>query len=156
MTVSIDHVTNIITIEQLDMTLVQSSPFDIYELDLDVLHNTLRTLEANEESTIYPRTHDHNTVVTIGGLVLARVVVILDPYTLTFEDGVYAVQFVGANTNLIDKTNLNNVSFREGNTAGLQIVTQGSGVTPQDVLDIATAVWDNLRALTFNKWYGNR
>ncbi len=156
MTVSIDHVTDIITIEKSDMTLVQSSPFEIFELDFDVLHNTLRTLEANEESTIYPRTHDHNTTVTISGIILARVVLFLDPYTVTVEDGAYAVQFVGANTNMLDKVNLNNVSFREGNTAGLQQIFTGSAVTAQDLLDIAAAVWNHVKALTFNKWYPGR
>jgi lipoprotein signal peptidase len=145
MTISINQVTKVVTIEQSDMTQTQTVPFIQYELDLDELHNTLRTLEANEDNTIYSRTHDHNTVVTISGTVLARVLIFLDPYTYTFEytGTPYAIKFAGANSNLLDKCNLNaGISFRESNSAGLIQVTSGSGVLPADITAIKNAIYD--------------
>jgi hypothetical protein len=50
---------------------------------------------------------------------LARVIEILEPYTITFEDGAYAVNLVGANSNVADRLNLNQVSVRASNSAGL-------------------------------------
>jgi len=50
---------------------------------------------------------------------LARVVEIINDYTITFEDGQYAVNLVGANSNVADRVNVNQVSVRASNSAGL-------------------------------------
>jgi hypothetical protein len=42
---------------------------------------------------------------------------------VTFEDGQYAVNLVGANSNIPDKTNVNQVSVRAFNTAGLVVAS---------------------------------
>lgn len=130
MTISIDHATDIITIEKADMTLVQSVPFDIYELDINDLHIALRNLEASEASTIYPWTHVHVTTFTLDGIIYQRIVQIVPPYTITFENGAYAVSTVGGNSNVLSVMNLNTVSMRTANSAGAQIIETGvSGLT---------------------------
>lgn len=128
MTISVNYITNVITIEKVDMTLVTTSPYEIRELDIDVVRNALRTIEAGEAGTIYPRTHNHNTEVTLGGVTYSRLVEFLAPYTITLEDGAYACNLTGANNNLVDRLNLNTVQVRANNSAGLQTVASGSGL----------------------------
>lgn len=64
-------------------------------------------------------THNHVAPVTVGGVELARVVEIINDYTITFEDGQYAVNIVGGNSNIGDNVNVNQVSVRSANSAGL-------------------------------------
>ncbi len=105
-------------------TLLQPSP-EILQLDTNRFRNDLRTLEANPEGAIYERTHNHNTEVTLSGITFARVVEILAPYTITFEDGQYRVVLAGSNNNILDVANVNQVSIAPTNSAGL-IGTQGT------------------------------
>lgn len=116
------------------MTLIQASP-EIRQLDLDVFRLALKNLEDNEDGQIFIDTHRHNTSVAIGGLTLARVIEIINGYTVTFEDGQYAVNLVGANSNVADVTNVNQVSVRSANSAGLQDITFLSSI-------FAGAMWD--------------
>ncbi len=142
MTITVDWDDRIISVPKTDMTLIQSTPKEIYELDINEFRLALKSLEDSEEGMIFPDTHRHNTEVTVAGVVLSRVVEIINDYTITFEDGQYAVNLVGANSNIADVSNVNQVSIRSANSAGLQTVTSGSGVTEQDKLDIADQVWN--------------
>jgi hypothetical protein len=142
MAISVNWATSVIFIPKSDLTLIQSVPIEIRELNLNTFRLALKSLEDDEEGITYLKTHTHNTETSFGGLTLARVIQILDPYTVTFEDGEYAVNLVGANSNVADKLNLNQVSVRSANSAGLITVVQGSGVTSQDKTDIANLVWD--------------
>ncbi len=119
MAITVSWPTKVINVPKADMTLVQSSPFEIRELDIDTFRLTLKDLEDNEEGQVWPTTHTHNTSVTVGGVTLARVVEIINGYTVTFENGSYAVNLVGANSNIGDVLNLNSVSVRAANSAGL-------------------------------------
>jgi hypothetical protein len=66
-------------------------------------------------------------------VVLAMVIEIINGYTVTFEDGQYAVNLVGANSNVGDKVNLNDVSVRSANSAGLiRLETGVSGLTMEE------------------------
>lgn len=121
--------TKIIYVPKSFSTLIQSSPFEIRELDLNDLRISLKDAEDSEEGMCAPHTHNHNTIVTVGGVTLARVIEILDPYTITFEDGAYGINLVGANSNVADKTNLNSVQIRSANSAGLIQVSGGSALT---------------------------
>ena len=129
MAVTVNWISGVIYVPKADMTLVQSNPFEIRELDMDAFRLTLRDLEEDPDGRPWPRTHDHNTEVTFGGATYARQFIILDPYTVTFEDGQYQVNLSGANSNLADRVNLNQVSIRSNNSAGLQTV--GSGLTDE-------------------------
>ena len=134
MAISVNWPTKVINVPKADMTLVQSSPFEIRELNINTFRLTLKNLEDDEAGMPFPRTHNHNTIVTVGGVTLARVVEIINGYTITFENGSYAVNLVGANSNISDVVNLNTVSVRAANSAGLT------------ELNLAASIWDELIA----------
>ena len=144
MAISINWGTKVINIPKADMTLIQASP-EIRELNLNTFRLALKNLEDDEAGMPYSKTHNHNTTITIGGVELARVIEILYPYTTTFENGQYAVNLVGANSNVADRTNVNQVSVRSANSAGL---TQPS-TTKTDVQNIIN---DNNPALVQLSW----
>lgn len=116
---SIDWENRIINISRSDMLLIQSSPSEIRQLDTDAFRLELKAQEASETGAPFLDTHQHNTTVTVGGVTLARVIEIINDYTITFEDGQYAVNLVGSNNNIADVTNVNQVSVRSANSAGL-------------------------------------
>jgi len=117
--VTIDWATYTINIPRSGMTLVQTTPTEIRELNINEFRLELKDIEDSIPAMPQPDTHKHNTEVSLGGITYARVVEILDPYSLTFENGQYAVNLVGANSNLGDKVNVNQVSVRSNNSAGL-------------------------------------
>lgn len=119
MAVTIDWGTFIIHVPKADLTLIQSVPTEILEMDINWFRIQLKDIEDNEEGIPFLKTHTHNTEVLLGGLTYARVVEILAPYTITFEDSQYAVNLVGANSNIGDRVNVNQVSVRSSNSAGL-------------------------------------
>ena len=120
MAITIDWGNRIINVPRNDMTLIQSVPTEIRQLNINSFRLTLNDLEDDAEGMPFPDTHRHNTTVEVGGVILARVVEIINGYTVTFEDGQYAVNLVGANSNIGDVTNVNQVSVRSANSAGLQ------------------------------------
>ena len=119
MAITIDWDTKIISVPKADLTLVQSTPTEIREMDLDWFHLRLREQEASANGMAYVRTHKHNTEVELGGITYARIIEIINGYSVTFENGTYAVNLTGANSNVGDKINVNNVSVRSQNSAGL-------------------------------------
>ena len=121
MAISVDWGTKVITVPRADLTLIQAAPTEVRELDLNWFRLQLKDLEDSPEGIVCLDTHRHNTVVAIGSLVLARVVEIINGYTVTFEDGSYVVSIVGGNTNLMDVLNLNSVAVRGQNSAGMTV-----------------------------------
>ncbi len=119
MTISVNHLTRVISIPKADLTLVQASPTEIRELDLGKFKLWMRDWEDSEDGISMPPVISHNTEVTVGGLTLARVIEIINGYTVTFENGAYAVNLTNANSNVGDVVNVNNVSVRANNSAGL-------------------------------------
>ena len=119
MAISPNWITGVITVPRADMTLIQSVPTEIRQLNLNSFHQELRSIEDSADGRPWPKTHNHNTTVELGGVTYARVIEILDPYTVTFEDGQYAVNLSAANSNVGDKVNVNQVSIRSANSAGL-------------------------------------
>jgi hypothetical protein len=117
--ITIDWLTKIIHVPRADMTLIQTSPSEIRQLDTNLFRLELKDIEDGSDGMPQLDTHRHNTTVTVGGVTLARVVEIINGYTVTFEDGQYAVNLVGSNNNIADVTNLNQVSVRSSNSAGL-------------------------------------
>ena len=111
------------------MPLIQSSP-EIRELDVDAFRLTLRNMEDDPDGRPWPRTHDHNTTITIAGVTYARSVEIIDPYFVTFEDGQYVVNLIGANNNVFTQRTFNSVSVNPSNSAGSQVVTVESTIDP--------------------------
>lgn len=151
MAISVDPQTFIITIPQSDLTLVSGT---IYELDTDWFRLALKAWEWSGDGTsggiTFLKTHTHNTEVTVAGTTYARAIIILPPYSVKFEDGQYTVILTGSNNNIFDVANgileQNQVQVISTNSAGLITVATGSGVTQQDINDIADAVWDETAA----------
>lgn len=114
--ISVNWPTGVIFVPQADLTLVSGTT---YQLDLNAFRLALKDLEDDEEGMPWPKTHNHNTEVTLAGTTFARTIEIIAPYTVTFEDGQYAVNLVGANSNLLDVLNRNQVSVASQNSAGL-------------------------------------
>lgn len=119
MAISVDWPVKIINVPKADMALIQSTPIEVRELNLNTFRLALLDLQDNDEGMPWPDTHRHNLPVDVGGITLARVVEIINDYTVTFEDGAYIVNLVGANSNVADRVNPNNVSIRSANSAGL-------------------------------------
>lgn len=143
MAISITWGTRVIYVPKADLALVQVGPPEIRELDIDAFRLALKSLEAGEAGMGFPDTHNHYPPITVGGVTLGRVVEIINGYTVTFEDGQYAVNLVGANSNIADVANLNQVSIRAANSAGL-IYAPGSTVPTAE--EVADAVWDEATA----------
>lgn len=119
MAITINWLTKVINVPKTYTTLVQSLPTEIRQLDVNVFRLDLKDIEDSEEGMPFLDTHRHSPEVQIAGLSLARVVEIINGYTITFEDDQYTVNLIGANTNLAEVTNVNQVSIRSSNSAGL-------------------------------------
>lgn len=118
MAISVDWGTRVITIPRADLDLVGGS---VYDLDTEAFRIQLRQAEQSEMGAAYPPTHNHNTTVNLAGISYARVIEIINGYTITFEEvgQPYVVNLVGSNNNILDVTNLGTVQIRSNNSAGL-------------------------------------
>jgi len=137
MALSVDWGTKVITVPQNYLAFVSGS---LYELDVEQFFRDLRDIEDDEAGQVHLPMVAHKTKSTLSGVTYARVVEIVNGYTVTFEDGQYRVRLVNANNNISDVANLNQVSIITQNSAGLQLVTSGSAVTEQDKVDIADTI----------------
>lgn len=129
MAISIDWKTKVITVPKADLVSVQTVPTEILQLDLNVFRLALKDLEDNNQGITFLDTHSHNPPVSVGGVELARVLEIINGYTVTFEDGQYAVNLTGANSNVGDVVNVNQVSVRSANSAGLVEIFTNTGIS---------------------------
>jgi len=130
MSLSVNWKTKVITVPQSYLTPLGGV---YYELNVDDFRLDLKNIEDSEEGMPHPDTHRHNTEVTIGGITLARTLEVINGYTVTFEDGSYAVTLMGANNNILDVLNFNNVSVSSTNSAGLiTVATAQQGKQPLD------------------------
>ncbi len=138
MALSINWATKVITVPQADLSLISAG---LYQLDVDAFRLALKDIEDSEDGMGFPDTHRHNTEVTLSGVTYSRFVEIINGYTVTFQDTgtPYTVKCVGANHNLGDVKNVNNVSLIVGNSAGLITVATGSGPTAVDIANALVA-----------------
>lgn len=125
MPIAIDWPAKIIEVPQDYLTLVSPG---IFQLDLNTARLDLKALEDDPAGMPFPDTHIHVAPRTIAGVTLARVFEIINGYRFLFEDGQYAVNLVGANSNIADVAIVNQVSLRSQNSAGLVQVSSGSGL----------------------------
>src|SRR3989344_5793122 len=126
MAVTINWATKVINVPQ---AYLGDPVGGVYQLNVNTFRLDLKDIEDDVEGMPFTNTHIHNTQVTLGGVTFSRVFEIIAPYTVTFQDGQYAVNLVGANNNISDRTNVNQVSIRASNSAGMVTVTSGSGLT---------------------------
>lgn len=137
----------VIQIPRADMTLVSSSPTEIRELNLNDFRLTLNDLMDDAvPGIVYPTNHVHTAPLPIAGVTLARVVEILTPYVIEFEDGQYNVNLVGGNSNVSDVVLKNQVGVNSANSAGL---TEPPTVDSQEIADLVAAQIDALTLQQF-------
>jgi len=115
-TISVDWPSKVINVPKGYLTLLSGI---LYEMDIPTFHLDLKDLEDDIEGMPWPDTHTNIPPVTVGGTQLARIVEIINGYTITFEDGQYSVNVTGANSNIADVVNRNQVSVNTANSAGL-------------------------------------
>ena len=139
MALSVNPATRVITVPKADLTFLSGT---LYQHDTNAFRLELKAYEESAQGIALPRTHLHNTTVTISGIDYIRSIQIINGYTVTYEDGQYAVNLIASNNNILDVANRNQVSIAPSNSAGAQVVTVGSGVTEQDKTDIVTGVWE--------------
>lgn len=139
MTYSVDWAARIITIPKTDTVFV-SSPPEVRSLDVTTLWQNLIDIQDDEAGVPHPDIVRNTPPLTVAGVTLARVLEVVNGYTITFEDGLWSVNIVGGNSNLADVVNKNQVGMNTGNSAGF---VQGAGADPADVAD---AVWAKLTA----------
>lgn len=132
MAVTINWGTKEISIQQSDLAPLGGGR---YELDVNSLRLTLRSLEDDEAGIVFPHTHNHNTATTLSGVTYARTVEIVNGYTINFEDtgSPYMVVCEGANHNIGDVKTVDHVSLLIGNSAGLVEVGSGGGSSAADI-----------------------
>ena len=134
--------TRVITVYRADAFMTDLGG-NVYEMDTNAFRLALKDVEDSEEGMPHPDTHRHNTTVTVGGVTLAHVLEIINGYTITFDDGQYAVNLSGTNNNIPDVANVNQVSIRSFNSAGLQVVETGvSGLTPEEAAALIAIALD--------------
>lgn len=148
MSISINHATSVISIPKADTTFVSTNATTGYEIrsyDEYAFMRELADYMDSADGVALPNIFNHNTSVTIAGVVYARALVILSPYTITFENGTYQVKLNGGmNNNFLDVLNPNSVSVIAANSAGLQIVSTPTNVVTGTALtasETANAVW---------------
>jgi hypothetical protein len=117
---NIDWPSGIITIAKTDSFMTWAGGV-IYDLNTDLFRRALKDREDDWDGMAFPKTHNHNTSVLLGGIEYARIIEILVPYTITFDDtgGGWVCNLIGSNNNILDRTNLTTVQVRSNNSAGL-------------------------------------
>lgn len=144
MPISVDPATYVITIPKADTTFVGTNAATGYEIrsyDEYALMRELADYLDSEAGIGLPVAFTHATQVTISGIVYARSLLFLAPYTITFETGAYQVKLNGGtNNNMLDVLNPNNMSVIAANSAGLQTVATGGSSGPT-AAETAAAVW---------------
>lgn len=121
MAITIDPATKVISIPQVDLTLISGT---LYELDTNAFRLTVMRILDNEDRIFLPIAFSHNTEVTLLGTTFSRSIEVINGYSLTFENLVYSVRMAGSNNNFfdIDGSILNpsgNVTVVGANSAGL-------------------------------------
>ena len=117
MAYTIDWEARVIHVPKSDLTHIDGIKyqFDLYEFAKECW----RLLWEFDQGLSYPEIIRYYPAIDTGDVILARTILLINNYTVTFEDGQYAVLFKGANTNVHNFTNVNQVSIRPNNSAGL-------------------------------------
>ena len=142
MALSINWATKVISVPQADLAAVSTG---LYELDVEAFRLALKDIEDSEVGVAFPDTHRRNAPVVLSGVTYAQTFEVINGYTVTFQDTgtPYTVRVVGANHNIADVKNVNNVSLVIGNSAGLIVVATGGSSGPT-AAQVADAVWQHL------------
>jgi hypothetical protein len=120
MAISIDYLTSTIFVPRADLVEIQSTPSYIYQMNLEWFYRQVTDLQDDQAGSPYVDAVQNTAPVNVGGVTLARVIQVINGFSVEFEDGQYAVNLTGSNTNLQDVAVVNQVSIRPNNSAGLQ------------------------------------
>ncbi len=131
MALTIDPALKRVTIPQSDLTLLSGS---LYDFDTNQFRLDLGALLDDEAYIWMPLAFTHNTEVTVLGVVYARQILMINGWSLTFQNIAMSVQYSGSNNDLFDSENgilINQplVNVIGNNSAGLTTVTSGSGLS---------------------------
>ena len=150
---SIDWPNKLISVPQADLTLVSGT---LYSMDTEGYFRTQVMAQMDDADGIaYDTVFSHFRAPTIAGVDYGRFLEIINGYQVEFTpDSQWSVILSGSNNNIWDVEGgvlvQNQVQVIPQNSAGLQIVTQGSGVLPADITAIGTEVLNrHLRNTTF-------
>ena len=144
MAISIDYGnTFIIDVELEDLTLISGT---LYEFNVNDFRLILHSLQDGEEGIIFPKTHRHNTTVTIVGSEFDRTFEILPPYSVRFPDQKISVKLISTNNNVFDVEGgilvQNQCQVIPNNSAGKTVDGGGDCVIdPSQLIN-----WDNVEA----------
>ena len=95
MAITINWLTKVISIPQADLTFVTGT---LYEADTDAIRLELKSIEA-DEGMPFVDTHRHNTEVSVAGTTFARIIEIINGYSIEFTpDAQYSVRLLAATT----------------------------------------------------------
>lgn len=116
---TIDWLTKIISVPTSYLTQVQVFPIPIYDMPINQFRIDVMDLLSSEDGMPFLDAYIHKGETDLGGVTYARIIDMINNYTVTFEDGQYAVNLTGANSDIGDVVNVNQVSVRSQNSAGL-------------------------------------
>jgi hypothetical protein len=135
MAITIDEATQVITVEQSDLTPVTGT---LYELDTNVYRLAVGALLASERYMWMDPAFNHNGEVSVAGTTFARIIEQTNGYILEFENLTYSVRLAGSNNNLFDVENgiltQNLVQVISQNSAGLVVVSTADNVDTDKVI----------------------
>lgn len=144
MALTLNPATRLISIPQADLTFISGT---LYTLDSNQFRKDVWDLLSSEAYIWLPPAFTHNTEVTVAGITYARTLEFINGFQIQFEDtgSAYTVRIEGSNNNIFDVENgilvpTSLVTVIPTNSAGLQTVTSGSGVTAQDKIDIRNEI----------------
>ncbi len=108
----------------------------------------LMALMDDEQGIAWPTPLDHNTEYTVAGTTYARKIEIINGYKIQFSpNSQWSVRLSGSNNNLFDVQNgvlvQNQVQVIPNNSAGLQTVTSGSGLSTEQATRLLE-IWQRL------------
>ena len=99
MAITIDEATKVISVEQIDLTLISGT---LYELDTNAFRLAVKKLLGEQRHIWMDVAVAHNGEVTVAGTTFARSVELINGYSITFENLSYSVRLAGSNNNLFD------------------------------------------------------
>lgn len=127
MAYSVDWIAKEVTIPTSDLTIVSGNH---YSLDMADFLAEIRRLEWEPTEGLWaPSIVDHtDTRVNFAGATYAPFDDLINGYTIQFSGTATRVDLLGSNNDLIDVLVVTGVSIVPSNSAGLQIVSTGSGL----------------------------
>jgi hypothetical protein len=138
----------VISIPTSDLSLVSGTEYDLNMSDFLI---EIRRLESDFTEGLWAdQILRHTNSVTLAGVTYAPLDEIINGYTIEFTGAATRVNLKGSNNNIADVLIANGVTVVPSNSAGLQIVSVGSGLDAgQDAL--LTAIADKVSNMVFTK-----